>query len=469
MPRLVHPTRTTHEQRVTEEQVVQCLEPFLGFLQASHAQANEVASVLPVIRALTEAQGGEEDDAAGRRAAGLKQTLLDARLMRPDGSPRLLRAETVAYLRQGLAGLSADFVALDASRPWLIYWISHALELLNAPAQEMYGSMLDTLKRCRDRERGGFGGGPGQLPHTAPTYAAVLALVEMGTRDALQALLEFRPWIYKFFMSLKNADGSFRVQEDGETDSRGMYTVLCVASILNMLTPELARGCAEWVALLQTFEGGFGGEPGNEAHGGYAFCALASLVILNRFDTVDLGAFTRWLADRQMALEGGFQGRANKLVDSCYSFWQGAAPALLQLIQASPRAPAPPQVASGDAGGDELVYDRIRLQEYIVLCCSHLRGGLRDKPGKSRDYYHTCYSLSGMAVAQHGASRKHFPGGEGGGAVVLGDSEENLLCFTDPVCNVVGHKLGRSRSYFARAPSSHADLEAAASQGAFPG
>jgi len=28
-------------------------------------------------------------------------------------------------------------------------------------------------------------------------------------------------------------------------------------------------------------------------------------------------------------LEGGFQGRTNKLVDSCYSFWQGAALAIV--------------------------------------------------------------------------------------------------------------------------------------------
>ena len=31
-----------------------------------------------------------------------------------------------------------------------------------------------------------------------------------------------------------------------------------------------------------------------------------------------------WLSARQMAVEGGFQGRSNKLVDGCYSFWQGA-------------------------------------------------------------------------------------------------------------------------------------------------
>jgi prenyltransferase beta subunit len=34
-----------------------------------------------------------------------------------------------------------------------------------------------------------------------------------------------------------------------------------------------------------------------------------------------------------MKLEGGFQGRTNKLVDACYSFWQGAAMAILNIIR----------------------------------------------------------------------------------------------------------------------------------------
>lgn len=32
----------------------------------------------------------------------------------------------------------------------------------------------------------------------------------------------------------------------------------------------------------QTYEGGFSGCPGMEAHGGYAFCGLASLLLLNK-------------------------------------------------------------------------------------------------------------------------------------------------------------------------------------------
>lgn len=36
-----------------------------------------------------------------------------------------------------------------------------------------------------------------------------------------------------------------------------------------------------------------------------------------------------------MKFEGGFQGRTNKLVDGCYSFWQGAAfPMIHELLVA---------------------------------------------------------------------------------------------------------------------------------------
>ena len=46
----------------------------------------------------------------------------------------------------------------------------------------------------------------------------------------------------------------------------------------------MKQGVAEYVLRCQTYEGGFGGEPGNEAHGGYNFCAFAALYILNQVE-----------------------------------------------------------------------------------------------------------------------------------------------------------------------------------------
>jgi len=58
--------------------------------------------------------------------------------------------------------------------------------------------------------------------------------------------------------------------------------------------PSFLPPCHAWFLLLlircQTYEGGFGGEPGNEAHGGYAFCAFAALVILGRHYDADMDA-----------------------------------------------------------------------------------------------------------------------------------------------------------------------------------
>ena len=96
---------------------------------------------------------------------------------------------------------------------------------------------------------------------------------------------------------------------------------------------------------------------------------------------------------------GGFQGRGNKLVDACYSFWQGSTPAVLSVAthgQYSAAAEAEgeddttAEAKPGTAATGTLLFDQERLQEYILKCCQYIKGGLRDKPGKGRDYYHTC-------------------------------------------------------------------------------
>eukprot|EP00903_Cladosiphon_okamuranus_P013427 g12507.t1 len=501
-----------------------------------------------------------------------------------------MRAKHTSYLMRGLNGLGPGFISLDASRPWMIYWILHSLDLLDhLPEEAMLDRIQQTVLSCQDVENGGFGGGPQQLPHGAPMYASVLALLLIGTPEAYNGI--DRPALYRFFMSLKHASGGFRMHDDGEVDARGTYTVIAVASLLNLLTDELTEGVADFAARCQTYEGGFGGEPWNEAHGGYTFCAFASLVILGAFERADLEGLRRWLCARQMRAEGGFQGRTNKLVDGCYSFWQGGAVALLDYVTAgrhsevsrrdetgrlittniatppptaattppqepkrtsngsiitttttpssptsspkrredgvnvnvkatpsSPKveggsglgrenpysgAPRPPppsspsspsspaaaaadkvEVAAAEAGGargrsgaglewmdmgsdtvevggrlggdlvedgDGLVFTRRKLQEYVLMCSQQSDGGLRDKPGKPRDFYHTCYTLSGLSVAQHCLSQS---------PVVVGNSS-NLLRRTNPVYNIAEDKVSRAIAFFGGLTCDHASFVAA--------
>ena len=57
---------------------------------------------------------------------------------------------------------------------------------------------------------------------------------------------------------------------------------------------------------------------------GYSYCGIASLILLNKLNEIDIKSFILWLKLRQKIKEGGFNGRTNKLIDSCYSFWQGS-------------------------------------------------------------------------------------------------------------------------------------------------
>lgn len=77
---------------------------------------------------------------------------------------------------------------LDSSRPWLCYWNLHSLQILGIRLEdEEYEKIVGFLERCQS-PRGGYGGGPGQHPHLAPTYAAVSALCIIGTSEAYRSI-----------------------------------------------------------------------------------------------------------------------------------------------------------------------------------------------------------------------------------------------------------------------------------------
>lgn len=407
--------------------------------------------------------------------------------------------------------LPGSYIALDSSKPWIIYWTLHGLDLMDdLPAEETLIGIVHTLEACwkdvngiDDSLGGGFGGGFGQLPHCATSYAAVNALSIVAgcdvedypeaTRLALDLLKRKREALLTWYVSLRyeregdaGAGGivcGYRMHHDGEVDVRATYCICAVASLLNILNDELMDGMMDHVVECQTYEGGFGGEPFAEAHGGYTFCALAALHILTKAkgmanleeSGVDYVALRDWLVNRQMGYEGGFQGRCNKLVDGCYTFWVGGAIAILGLngteeqfdsgvydndIQSDNCGgvqrlydDASKSIMDGSDGG--LLFDQKLLQRYVLLCAQDVNGGLRDKPSKSRDFYHSCYNLSGLSVSQHVLSSR--PSEDGGCDATMYEVEEkNVLGATHPVYNI---RLERAKFMVA---SFHCDTHSSA-------
>ncbi|VDN14958.1 unnamed protein product [Dibothriocephalus latus] len=261
-----------------------------------------------------------------------------------ESSLRLFKLEHIRYLTKRLVNLPTSMEHLDASQPWLAYWMVHALRLLNFRISDSQKrDLVSLLKSCQvclmlccelifsfQHPDGGFAGGPKQLAHLAPTYGAINCLASLVCVDALDVI--DRQKLGDWLLSLHQPDGSFIMHHGGEVDVRGAYCAVSVAALTGLLKsrPEIFTGTAKWIARCQTYEGGFAGQPGLEAHGGYSFCAFAALHLLGRTELVNIPRFLRWSAHRQLPTEGGFQGRTNKLVDSCYSFWVGALFPLLE-------------------------------------------------------------------------------------------------------------------------------------------
>ena len=53
-------------------------------------------------------------------------------------------------------------------------------------------------------------------------------------------------------------------------------------------------------SFVQTYEGGMGGEPSNEAHGGYAYCGAAAAALAGCLDGLDTSALQDWAASMQV-------------------------------------------------------------------------------------------------------------------------------------------------------------------------
>ena len=241
---------------------------------------------------------------------------------------------------------------------------------------------------------GGFGGGQGHLSHLAGTYAVILALAMVGGDEAYRLVDRTRMW--HWLGQLKQAGGGFRVCEDGEEDVRGAYCALVAVTLLDLPwrlpddSPARAHGLTdfrdglgEYLSRCQTYEGGISAGPGNEAHGAYAFCALACLCIMGLPQEsitkyLDIQALIRWLSARQYAPEGGFAGRTNKVVDGCYSHWIGGC---WPLVEAALQGSIESSLSLSDIPPKRL-FSGEGLTRYILACCQAPSGGLRDKPSK---------------------------------------------------------------------------------------
>ncbi|KAL0938291.1 prenyltransferase and squalene oxidase [Colletotrichum truncatum] len=277
--------------------------------------------------------------------------------------------------------------------------------------------------------------------NVAATYFSllVLAIVADGPEGAKTAFVGVdRVKTLRWLKRLQRSDGSFGelVLDDGQiqggTDMRLCYLA---AMIRWTLRGDMKEGDEDWVedidveALIghirrgQTYDGGLAGSSQHESHAGYAYCAVSALYLLDRPNeqgttphrsaTIEKGLvnvplLVKFLAYRQfqylepdedsddpdtanfalpetldqLSLDDnsrlvGFNGRCNKVADTCYCWWVGGT---LQML------------------GQVDLIDEEPSRRFLMSKTQHLIGGFSKYPGGPPDIYHAYLGLAALAT-----------------------------------------------------------------------
>eukprot|EP00730_Choanoeca_flexa_P002544 TRINITY_DN11086_c0_g2_i4.p2 TRINITY_DN11086_c0_g2~~TRINITY_DN11086_c0_g2_i4.p2 ORF type:complete len:345 (+),score=58.81 TRINITY_DN11086_c0_g2_i4:1867-2901(+) len=255
----------------------------------------------------------------------------------------------IKYFQRCMQMLPSFLSSLDTNRMTLVFFSLSGLDLLDKlPEGEERQAIIDWIYSLQvlptaDHPAGGFRGstsfGHSFNPscescshhheydggHLAMTYTALASLAIL---DAPLDRVDRKAVI----QSLQQcASGSFMsVEQGGEEDMRFLYCACCICHMLNDWSPVDKPKAAAFVKQSIGYDGGIAQGPGLESHAGSTFCGVAALSMMGNMDEVlDTTAranLVRWLVNRQ---ETGFNGRPNKLIDTCYSFWVGGALTLL--------------------------------------------------------------------------------------------------------------------------------------------
>ncbi|CAO2648999.1 Nn.00g099480.m01.CDS01 [Neocucurbitaria sp. VM-36] len=261
-----------------------------------------------------------------------------------------------------------------------LYWGLTALHLLRRPDALPRTEILDFVFSCL-HENGGFGAAPGHDAHMLYTVSGVQILATLDAFSDLEdRVQDGRQKIGKFIADLQDPEtGTFAGDEWGERDTRFLYGALNALSLMGLLHLVDVDKAVQHVQSCANFDGGYGTSPGAESHSGQVFTCVGALAIAGRLDLVNQEKLGAWLSERQLK-NGGLNGRPEKKVDVCYSWWVMSSMAMLNRLH---------------------WIDGEKLTRFILQCQDPDLGGLADRPGDMVDVFHTVFGIAGLSLLKY--------------------------------------------------------------------
>ncbi|KAK8514950.1 hypothetical protein V6N13_121896 [Hibiscus sabdariffa] len=298
-------------------------------------------------------------------------------------SQEINRLTLAFFTISGLHLLKAlDRVDKDRVVSWVLSFQAHPRSRAESKNGQFYGFHGSRTSQFPPDENGVSVHNAG---HLASTYCALAILKTVGfnmlTIDKESILISMR--------NLQQPDGSFMpVHVGAETDLRFVYCAAAICFMLEDWSGMDREKAKDYILNCQSYDGGFGLMPGLESHGGGTYCAVASLRLMGYIEDnllsknatssiINVSLLLDWCMQRQ-AIDGGFQGRANKSSDTCYAFWVGA---VLRIL-----------------GGYKFI-DKIALRQFLLTCQSEY-GGFSKYPRELPDLYHSYYGYTAFSLLE---------------------------------------------------------------------
>lgn len=312
--------------------------------------------------------------------------------------------------------LLKEAILMNHLRMSALYWACNTVWLLKHE-HLLFASkplILEWIQSARNAD-GGYGGDSGLQSTTLTTLSALqcLHLLHSPLSEGQSRKTA------RYLTSLQKESGCFGGDEWGEEDSRFAYAAVCAIKVISTWYPHISqiinwdeKGAADYLLACQSeVDCGFGACPGAESHGGQVFCCVAGLALLNQLHRIKCTqGLLEWLRTRQqlypmknnlsndsddledgVVVGGGFNGRPQKDVDVCYSWWILSALAILD---------------NQNLGG----IDRAALKNFILSSQDPTEAEdehdsivcIADRPGDVGDLYHTFFGLAGLSILQSG-------------------------------------------------------------------
>eukprot|EP01112_Ceratiomyxa_fruticulosa_P023448 TRINITY_DN895_c0_g2_i1.p1 TRINITY_DN895_c0_g2~~TRINITY_DN895_c0_g2_i1.p1 ORF type:complete len:360 (-),score=53.02 TRINITY_DN895_c0_g2_i1:27-1106(-) len=314
------------------------------------------------------------------------------------------REKHIKFLQQCLTLLPAPYRSQEANRMTLVYFALSGLDVLGVLEKSVneknrhewiewiYSQQIqpdpnhpESATHC------GFRGSPAvgsneyneyNCSNIAMTYTALLNLRILGddfSRVNKKAIVNALKY-------LQQKDGSFLPIIGGaESDVRFIYTACAISFMLNDWSGIDQDKAVQYIIASQGYDGGIAQGPFQETHGGSSYCGIASLYLMGKLDLLPKKELLKkWLIDKQVS---GFQGRANKDPDACYSFWIGGAIHIL---------------------GIHSLLDYPSLMGFSYSCQFKI-GGFGKAPDSWPDVLHTYFGLCGLSLCGESGLSKIDP------------------------------------------------------------